>query len=236
LPDRDGYITGAPCRAGTSQPDRGAAAKFYGGLFGWASGDAMRAAPPGRYLVARLRGSGVAAVSSPPGERPCRRSGIPTSGSRTATRRGLSKWPTKTSAFPSGPTPIETTDRSTRKASSPQINGKYENYLDALLAEAGDRGRGDRRDALRARASRGRPLRGQELDRSFEALVGDLPEEKQEKVRDDAARLQVIAKAPARIEAIVADAAYYLRERTFPQGFKAHGAAAEGAGGVRNPV
>jgi hypothetical protein len=77
---------------------------------------------------------------------------------------------------------------------------------------------------------------GEELDRSFEALVDDLPEEKQEKVRDDAARLQVIAKAPARIEAIAADAAYYLRERTFPQGFKVHGAAAEGAGGVRNPV
>jgi hypothetical protein len=64
-----------------------------------------------------------------------------------------------------------------RKAFSPQINGKYENYLDALLAEAGDRGRGDRRDALRARASRGRPFGGEELDRSFEALVDDLPEE-----------------------------------------------------------
>jgi hypothetical protein len=123
-----------------------------------------------------------------------------------------------------------------RKASSPQINGKYENYLDALLAEAGDRARGDRREALRARASRGRPLREEELDGSFEALAGDLSEEKQEKARDGAARPQVIATAPARIEAIVADAVDYLRERTFSQGFTAHGAAVEGAGGVRNPV
>jgi hypothetical protein len=160
LPDRDGYIAGVPCWVDTSQPDRGAAAEFYGGLFGWEFGDAMPAGPPGRYLVARLRGGDVAAVSSQPGERPCRRSGIPTSGSRTATRMWLPKWPTKTSAFPSGPTPIETTDRSTRKAFSPEINGKNENYLDALLAEAGDQGPGDRRDALRATASRGRPLRG----------------------------------------------------------------------------
>jgi hypothetical protein len=171
-----------------------------------------------------------------PGERPRRRSGLPTSGSRTATRRGLSKWPTKTSAFPSEPTPIATTDRSTRKAFSPQINGKYENYLDALLAEAGDRGRGDRREALRARASRGRPLRGRGARPLVRGAGPRSARGKQEKVRNDAARLHVIAKAPARIEAIVADAAYYLRERTFPQGFTAHGAAAEGAGGVRDPV
>ncbi len=148
----------------------------------------------------------------------------------------LSKWPTKTSAFPSGPTPIETTDRSTRKAFSPEINGKYENYLDALLAEAGDRGRATVETRYEPRLVEVARFGGEELDRSFEALVDDLPEEKQEKVRDDAARLKVIAKAPARIEAIVADAVDYLRERTFPQGFKAHGAAVEGEGGVRNPV
>jgi predicted enzyme related to lactoylglutathione lyase len=160
LPDRDGYIADVPCRAGTSQPDRGAAAKFYDGLFGWASGDAMPPGPPGRYLVARLRGGDVAAVSSPPGGAPVQAVWNTYIWVQDGDSQGAVEVAEKTSAVPSGPTPIETTDRSTRKAFSPQINGKYENYLDALLAEAGDRARGDRRAALRATASRGRPLRG----------------------------------------------------------------------------
>jgi len=66
LPERDGYIAGVPCWVDTSQPDPDAAAEFYGGLFGWEFEDAMPPGAPGKYLIARLRGGDVAAVSSPP--------------------------------------------------------------------------------------------------------------------------------------------------------------------------
>jgi predicted enzyme related to lactoylglutathione lyase len=48
------------------QPDPDAAAAFYGGLFGWELEDAMPAGSGGKYLMARLPGGAVAAVSSPP--------------------------------------------------------------------------------------------------------------------------------------------------------------------------
>jgi uncharacterized protein len=66
LPERDGYVAGVPCWVDTSQPDPDAAAEFYGALFGWEFEEAMPAGAPGRYLMARLRGGDVAAVSSPP--------------------------------------------------------------------------------------------------------------------------------------------------------------------------
>jgi predicted enzyme related to lactoylglutathione lyase len=66
VPERDGYIAGVPCWVDTSQPDPDAAAAFYAGLFGWEFEDAMPAGSAGRYLVARLRGGDVAAVSSQP--------------------------------------------------------------------------------------------------------------------------------------------------------------------------
>jgi uncharacterized protein len=66
LPERDGYIAGVPCWVDTAQPDPDAAAEFYRGLFGWEFEDAMPAEAPGRYLMARLHGGDVAAVSSLP--------------------------------------------------------------------------------------------------------------------------------------------------------------------------
>jgi predicted enzyme related to lactoylglutathione lyase len=66
LPERDGYIAGVPCWADTSQADPDAAAVFYGGLFGWEFEDVMPSGSGSRYLVARLRGGDVAAVSSLP--------------------------------------------------------------------------------------------------------------------------------------------------------------------------
>ena len=66
MPERDGYIAGVPCWIDTSQPDVDAAAEFYGGLFGWEFEDAMPPGTAGRYLMARLRGGDVAAVSSRP--------------------------------------------------------------------------------------------------------------------------------------------------------------------------
>ncbi len=63
-PDR--YIPGVPCWVDTTQPDPGAAAAFYGGLFGWELEDTRPAGSPGSYRVARLGGRDVAAVSSQP--------------------------------------------------------------------------------------------------------------------------------------------------------------------------
>ena len=54
------YPQGVPCWIDTEQPDVGAAAAFYAGLFGWTFQDAMPAGAPGRYLIARLHGQDVA--------------------------------------------------------------------------------------------------------------------------------------------------------------------------------
>ena len=66
MPERDGYIAGVPCWVDTTQPDPDAAAQFYGELFGWEFEDANPAGSQHRYLIARIRGGDVAAVSPPP--------------------------------------------------------------------------------------------------------------------------------------------------------------------------
>ena len=66
MAERDGYIPGVPCWVDTSQPDPDAAAAFYSGLFGWEVEDLMPPGSPGKYLVARLRGGDVAAISTAP--------------------------------------------------------------------------------------------------------------------------------------------------------------------------
>src|SRR5437899_3634056 len=63
MPERDGYIQGVPCWVDTSQPDPEAARAFYGGLFGWEIEDVMPAGSPGAYLIGRIRGGDVAAIS-----------------------------------------------------------------------------------------------------------------------------------------------------------------------------
>lgn len=66
MPERDGYIPGVPCWIDTTQPDPESAAAFYRGLFGWDVEDMMPAGSGSKYLVARLHGGDVAAVSSQP--------------------------------------------------------------------------------------------------------------------------------------------------------------------------
>jgi predicted enzyme related to lactoylglutathione lyase len=66
VPERDRYIPGVPCWIDTSQPDPDAAAAFYGDLFGWEFEDAMPPGSDGKYLIGRIRGGDVAAVSSLP--------------------------------------------------------------------------------------------------------------------------------------------------------------------------
>jgi type I restriction enzyme R subunit len=118
-------------------------------------------------------------------------------------------------------TPIEADDRSTRKAFSPEIDGKYENYLDAYSPKQAVEDKATVETRYEPRLVEVARFKDEELDRSFEVLVDDLPEDEQEKVKADAAKLKVIAKGEKRIEAISEDALKYLRERTFPQGFKA---------------
>ncbi|MBB3036982.1 VOC family protein [Hoyosella altamirensis] len=60
-PDR--YIPGVPCWADTNQPDPDAAATFYAGLFGWQCEDMMPPDATTKYLIGRLPGGDVAAVT-----------------------------------------------------------------------------------------------------------------------------------------------------------------------------
>src|SRR5690242_17281278 len=66
MPERDGYIPGVPCWVDTTQPDPDAAAEFYGGLFGWDLEDAMPEGSEAKYLIGRIRGLDVGAISSQP--------------------------------------------------------------------------------------------------------------------------------------------------------------------------
>jgi predicted enzyme related to lactoylglutathione lyase len=64
MPERDGYIPGVPCWVDTTQPDPDAAADFYGPLFGWELEDAMPDGSDAKYLIGRIRGGDVGAISS----------------------------------------------------------------------------------------------------------------------------------------------------------------------------
>jgi predicted enzyme related to lactoylglutathione lyase len=65
MPDRDGYLPGVPCWVDTSQPDPDGAGDFYSGLFGWELEDATVPGSDAKYVMARIRGRDVAAISSP---------------------------------------------------------------------------------------------------------------------------------------------------------------------------
>jgi predicted enzyme related to lactoylglutathione lyase len=70
MSEQDRYIAGVPCWVDTTQPDPDAAATFYGGLFGWELENAMPPDAPGKYLMARLPGGSVGAISAPMGDAP----------------------------------------------------------------------------------------------------------------------------------------------------------------------
>ena len=68
MSQRDDYEPGVPCWIDTLQPDPDAAMAFYAALFGWefTGPGEIPGDPPGRYLVARLRGRDVAGIGSQP--------------------------------------------------------------------------------------------------------------------------------------------------------------------------
>ncbi|MQA72751.1 MAG: VOC family protein [Solirubrobacterales bacterium] len=71
MSERHGYEPGVPCWIDTGQPDPRAAADFYTRLFGWQAENTMPPDAEVEYLVCRLRGRAVAAISGqPPGAAP----------------------------------------------------------------------------------------------------------------------------------------------------------------------
>jgi hypothetical protein len=64
MSERDAYEHGVPSWADHSSSDPEAAARFYGGLFGWETENVMPPDSGGQYFMARLRGRDVAALSS----------------------------------------------------------------------------------------------------------------------------------------------------------------------------
>src|ERR1700751_2844193 len=63
---REDSPAGVPCWVDTSQPDPADAARFYSGLFGWQTEDAMPPDAGAHYYMARIDDRDVAAISSPP--------------------------------------------------------------------------------------------------------------------------------------------------------------------------
>jgi predicted enzyme related to lactoylglutathione lyase len=63
MSERDGYEHGVPCWVDHSSSDPESAVRFYAGLFGWETEDAMPPDSGQHYFMARVRGRDVAAVS-----------------------------------------------------------------------------------------------------------------------------------------------------------------------------
>ena len=63
LTDQRRYPHGVPSWVDVTQPDLGAAARFYRELFGWQVTDVVPSGAPGSYLVATLDGHDVAALA-----------------------------------------------------------------------------------------------------------------------------------------------------------------------------
>src|SRR5438105_14412565 len=61
---REDYPVGVPCWVDTNQPDPADAARFYSGLFGWQTEDAMPPDAGAHYYMARIGGRDAAAISS----------------------------------------------------------------------------------------------------------------------------------------------------------------------------
>jgi type I restriction enzyme R subunit len=116
-------------------------------------------------------------------------------------------------------TPIELEDRSTREWFSPEIDGAYEPYMDRYGFDQAIRDGATVPVLHQPRLEHWRVMRA-DLDERFQQAFGHLREEDQERLRRDATRDAVVAKAPARVEAIAADVASLMHERILPNGMK----------------
>ena len=123
-------------------------------------------------------------------------------------------------------TPVETTDRSTRRAFSPVLEERsdglvvFENYMDSYSIKQSIED-GATVEVLYEPRLADWQIENADLDVLFDEAFADLDEEQREALRRDAAREEIIAKAPARVAAITADVDEVLGYKIAPAGFKA---------------
>lgn len=123
-------------------------------------------------------------------------------------------------------TPVEHGDHSTRRAFSPPVEEKpdgsavYENYLDAYSIKQAIDDKATVAVLYEPRLSEWQ-LEDADLDELFEREFGHLDEDQREALRKDAARENVVAKAPRRVKEIAGDVAQVLKEQIASNGFKA---------------
>ncbi|MGE3413595.1 MAG: type I restriction endonuclease subunit R [Dehalococcoidia bacterium] len=118
-------------------------------------------------------------------------------------------------------TPIELDGRSTRRWFSPQLaNGEHEAYLDRYGFDQAIADGATLKVVYEPRLSEWR-LATTDIDEIFDRVASHLDGEHRERIRSDAARRAVVAKAPARVEAVAADVASQLLDRIAPNGLGA---------------
>jgi type I restriction enzyme R subunit len=123
-------------------------------------------------------------------------------------------------------TPVETGERSTRRAFSPPVEERadgvaiYENYLDAYSIKQSIEDGATVAVLYEPRLSEWQ-LEDADLDAVFEREFAELDEDQREALRKDAAREAVVAKAPRRVGAIAGDIVDILRDKIAANGFKA---------------
>ena len=123
-------------------------------------------------------------------------------------------------------TPVETGERSTRRAFSPVIEQRadgtfvYEHYLDVYSIKQAIEDGATVAVLYEPRLSEWQ-LEDADLDAIFDREFAELDEDQREALRKDAAREAVVAKAPRRVHAITTDFVRVLRENVAANGFKA---------------
>jgi type I restriction enzyme, R subunit len=123
-------------------------------------------------------------------------------------------------------TPVETGERSTRRAFSPVVEQRpegfevYEQYLDVYSIRQSIEDGATVAVLYEPRLSEWQ-LEDVDLDAVFDREFSHLSDEQREALRKDAAREAVVAKAPRRVNAITEDVVNVLHDKVAPNGFKA---------------
>ena len=122
-------------------------------------------------------------------------------------------------------TPVETDDRSTRRAFSPLVERgddgteQFEPYLDSYTIKQAIEDGATVEVLYEPRLTHWQ-IETTDIDVALKAAFPRMSEEELELLRRDASRESVIAKAPLRVEHIAADIADLLTKRIIPSGFK----------------
>jgi len=122
-------------------------------------------------------------------------------------------------------TPVETDDRSTRRAFSPLVergedgSERFEPYLDAYTIKEAIEDGATVEVLYEPRLAQWQ-IETADIDEALAAAFPQMADEQLDLLRRDTSREKVIAKAPLRVEHIAADIADLLRDRIVPSGFK----------------